>query len=218
MILTAQQLYTAAGLLEMAEVLLSERVPVAYGGLIFTHVPDLTLSIPGYYLGDRLDKIAIVVDQIMSALRTQPAQRFVSYGYREALDHFRTRQALIEAEIWQHLGDTIPKRFLALANQSLSRNILAALTLGDMDYLDADIDWIEGLLVNHNQMPADALDLYLGTYYDAAVKHLDKPGYLVIDWFARLLGRELPARCRTRPHEQTLDQVTFQEAASFSEA
>ena len=42
-ILTAQQLHTAASLLEMAEVLYSERVPVAFGGLIFTEVPDLHL-------------------------------------------------------------------------------------------------------------------------------------------------------------------------------
>ncbi len=52
--------------------------------------------------------------------------------------------------------------------------------------------WIEGLLVNHNEMPAEALDAYLETYYDALVKHLGKSGYLVIEWMGRLLGKDLP--------------------------
>jgi hypothetical protein len=62
--------------------------------------------------------------------------------------------------------------------------------------LDPDIDWIEGLLVNHNEMPAAALDAYLDTYYDAVVRHLGKSGYLVIEWMARLLGKEMPSEIR----------------------
>ena len=74
-ILTAQQLHTAASLREMAEMLYSERVPVAFGGLVFTQVTDLHLTIPGYYLGDRLDRVIGAVEQIMTALRPLPAQR-----------------------------------------------------------------------------------------------------------------------------------------------
>ena len=70
---------------------------------------------------------------------------------------------------------------------------MAALTLGNIDFLDPDIEWIEGLLVYHNQMPAEVLDSYLETYLAAAIRHLDRPGFLVIDWLSRLLGHDLPA-------------------------
>jgi hypothetical protein len=191
-VLTAQQLYTAATLLEMADMLFSERTPLAFGGLIFTQVHDLHLSIPGYYLGNRLDKATAMIEQVMTSLRPQPAQRMVSYDYKMALDHFRTRQSLLEADVWQRVDNEVPKRHLALANQSFSRNIIAALTLGDMDYLNVDINWVQGLLVNHYEIPAEALHTYLEAYYTATLAQLDQAGYVVIDWLARLLGHELP--------------------------
>ena len=191
-ILTAQQLHTAASLLEMAEVLYRERVPVAFGGLVFTEVPNLPQSIPGYYLGGKLEQAVPAVEQIMASLRPLPAQRQVGYEYKEAVEQFRARQTLIESEVWQQMQQFMPKRHLATANQSFGRAIIAALSLGDVNYLDPDIDWIEGLLVNHNEMPPEALDAYLETYFDALIKHLGKSGYLVIEWMARLLGKDLP--------------------------
>jgi hypothetical protein len=195
-ILTAQQLHTAASLLEMAEVLYGERVPVAFGGLIFTEVPELHLAIPGYYLGNRLDRATIAIEQMMTSLRPIAAQRMVSYDHKEAVEHFRARQAMIDSDVWQRMEQQMPRRHLAMANLSFGRNIIAALTLGDMNYLNSDIDWIEGLLVNHYQMPAHALDGYLETYYDALVNHLGKQGYLVVDWMARLLGKDMPAEVK----------------------
>ena len=193
-VLTAQQLHTAAGLMEMAELLLEERVPVAFGGLVFTEVADLHLSLPGYFLGNKLDGAIAEIEHVMTTLKPVAAQRQVSYDYREALEHFRNRQAMIDADIWQLMSSKMPNRMLAVANMSFGRAILAALTLGNMNYLDADIDWVEGLLVNHHQMPADALDEYLDAYYDACVRHLDRQGTVVIEWLSRLLGRPMPSR------------------------
>ena len=192
-VMTAQQLPTAASLMEMAEILLRERVPVAFGGLIFTQVAELHTAIPGYYLGGKIEGATAEIERLMSALRPIPAQRIVTYDYKEALDHFRARQAKIEADIWQKLESDMPKRYLATANLNFGRAITAALTLGNIDFLDPDIEWIEGLLVYHNQMPPEALDNYLDTYLAAATRHLERPGYLVIDWLSRLLGQDLPA-------------------------
>lgn len=192
-ILTAQQLYTAASLLEMAEMLFRERVPVAFGGLVFTQVTALQQKIPGYYLGDRLDTATLMVEQVMMSLRLQPAQQLIPYDYREALDSFRAHQPQIDADVWQQMERHMPRRHLAVANNNLGRNIAAALTLGDINYLDPDIDWIEGLLTQHLEMPAGALDSYLETYNAAAAKHLDPAGYIVLEWFSRLLGHERPS-------------------------
>jgi methanogenic corrinoid protein MtbC1 len=197
-VLTAQQLYTAASLLEMAELLLVERVPLAFGGLVFTEVPNLHEAIPGYYLGDKLENVIGEIQHVMTHLRPTSAQRQVSYDYKEALEHFRSRQAMVEADVWENIGVSIPKRLLAIANLSLGRNILAALTLGDMDYLNPDVDWVEGLLVNHHQMPPDVLDNYLETYCQACVRHLDQPGFVVVEWLSRLLGHPMPASMQQR--------------------
>ena len=137
---------------------------------------NLHQSIPGYYLGGKLEQAVPAVEQIMASLRPLPAQRQVGYEYKEAVEQFRARQTLIESEVWQQMQQFMPKRHLATANQSFGRAIIAALSLGDVNYLDPDIDWIEGLLVNHNEMPPEALDAYLETYYDALVKHLGKIG------------------------------------------
>lgn len=195
-VLTAQQLYTAASLLDMAEALFSERVPVAFGGLVFTQVPDLHQIIPGYYLGDRLDHATNMIEQVMASLRPQPAQRMISYDYKEALASFRANQAQIDARVWAAMQHVLPDRHLTMANQSLGRNIIAALSLGNMNYINPDIDWVEGLLVNHYEMPPEALEQYLEVYFEAVHTTLDQRGHLVSEWFGRLLGRPLPQNVR----------------------
>ena len=191
-VLTAQQLYTAASLLEMAEVLYRERIPLAFGGLIFAEVPNLHLAIPGYYLGDKLEHAAEAVEQAMASLRLQAAQRVADQEHSEAAEHFRSRQLLIESDVWRQLEGHLPQRHLAMANLSFGRGLIAALTLGDMNYLHPDMAWIEGLLLNHYEMPPIALDSYLEAYYNALATHLDPPGRLLIDWMAQLLGKETP--------------------------
>lgn len=135
----------------------------------------------------------------------------MGYEYKEAVEQFRARQTLIESEVWQQMQQFMPKRHLATANRGLGHAIIAALSLGDVNYLDPDIDWIEGLLVNHNEMPPEALDAYLETYYDALVKHLGKTGYLVIEWMARLLGKDLPNEVRQLQQIRRLQGGTARE-------
>lgn len=192
-VLTAQQLHTAAGLLEMAEWLFQARVPVAFGGLVFTEEPDLHEVVPGYFLGANLEDVIGELERIMTNLRPQPAQRQVSYEYKEALDHFRSRQVVIEADVWEKLSDKMSQRLLAIANLNFGRAVIAALTLGRMDYLNPDLNWVEGLLVNHHQLPAEMLEDYLNVYFEASLLHLEKRGYIVLEWLARLLGRPLHA-------------------------
>ncbi len=91
-----------------------------------------------------------------------------------------------------------------MANQSFGRNIMAALSLGNMDFLDADMDWVEGLLVNHYEMPESALDSYVEVYFEACLELLDKSGYPVVEWMARLLGRELPQGLKATLREKAI--------------
>jgi DNA-binding transcriptional MerR regulator len=188
-VLAAQQLITAAGLLDMALLLLRERVPLAFGGLIFNRLPELRRIVPGSFLGEQLDGAVAQVERIMTNLQVQPAERIVGAEAREALLHFRERQAAIEAGVWTRFeGFALPPRLLAAANDRFGRHIAAALALGNMEYLAADMEWIEGLLLHHVGLQPEQVEVYVGAYLAAARRVLDERGRPVLQWLAHLVG------------------------------
>lgn len=188
-VLTAQQLHTASGIYEMGQVLLAERVPLAYGGVIFNQVPELTEVIPGHFLGTRLDDAVHQIERMMAGPSLRTSTKTIGRDSADALHHFQERRARIEADVWKNMETTgMPQRHLVGANAGLGRNIIAALTLGDLNYLGPGIAWIEGLLVHHYQMPVHLLDDYLHAYYGAVKAHLSERGLPIVAWMEHLLG------------------------------
>jgi DNA-binding transcriptional MerR regulator len=184
----AQQLHTAASLLEVARFLQERQVPLAYGGLVFNLLPALRDRIPGYFLGERLDEALKVVEQLLSSPGSMPSGEAIPEVYQHALDHFRERQGLIEAAVWESMDPAgAGRENLNIANTHLALNIRAALKLGDMSFLGVDIDWVEGLLGNH-RLPRELLYDYLDVYRRAAKAHLDERSAPVIDWLERVVG------------------------------
>jgi DNA-binding transcriptional MerR regulator/methylmalonyl-CoA mutase cobalamin-binding subunit len=178
-IVAAQQLHTAATLLEMAQALQREGVPLAYGGLIFNLLPTLREHIPGHFLGERLESAPRAVEALMTTPCPPPAVEAVPEAYQQAGEHYRQRQGLIEAQLGNAPNHLLP------TNRELARDIGAALTLGDVDYMDAEIEWLEGLMRNH-RMPTEMLHGYLHAYYQAARMQLDERGEPILAWLARV--------------------------------
>jgi len=58
------------------------------------------------------------------------------------------------------------------ANIYLSQDIAAALMLGDITYADADVAWIEQVLI-HRDIPTGSLKSYLRIYWQVAGKYLE---------------------------------------------
>jgi len=190
-ILAAQRLHTAATLFDMAQLLGQERTPLAFGGRIFNILPALRDRIPGHFLGERLEVAPQVVEQLLTSTRPLPAVEAVSQVYQQALTHYRERRTLVEAHLWGTARpEGILSDYLTLANAELGRNIVAALTLGNMAFLDADIDWLRGLLRNH-EIPAKLSHDYFDAYYQAAQKHVDERGRPVVDWLAKLTDNQV---------------------------
>ena len=150
-------------------------------------LPALRTRIPGYFLGEQLDEVPGVVEQVLASPHPMPPGEAISEAYQNALSHFRERQSLIEAEV---LGSMDPasagRENLTIANTHLALNIMAALRLGEMNFLGVDIDWVEGLLGNH-RLPSQLLYDYLDVYRQAAKAHLDEHSALVIDWLERVV-------------------------------
>ncbi|HSR32656.1 MAG TPA: MerR family transcriptional regulator [Anaerolineae bacterium] len=185
--LAAQQLHTAATLLEMAHQLGKQNVPLAYGGLIFNLVPELRKRIPGHFLGEQLEKAPQVVESLMTVPRAIPAADTVPDRFREARAHFDEQESFIEARLVQaRRSMDVAPQLLMIANRGLALNISAALALGDMDYLGTDIDWVKGLLGNYGH-PTELLREYLIAYHRAAAEFLDERGEPVVAWLNKVI-------------------------------
>jgi DNA-binding transcriptional MerR regulator len=187
-IMAAQRLHTAATLVEAAELLQREGVPLAYGGLIFNLLPALRRHVAGHFLGEVLGEAPQIVESLLAAPRPAPAAVKIPEAYRQALDRFQERQALIEAHLLQKLGPTaLAPNHLSMANRELGLTIGAALALGDIHYLGTDVEWVRGLLRNR-QVPDEAMQAYLRAYHQVATEQLGKENPLV-DWLGALVGR-----------------------------
>lgn len=188
-ILVAQTFYTAGAMLEMANLLQQEHIPLAYGGAVFNTIGEIRRRIPGHFLGTDLRQAPEAVAQIVQSRPPIPEVEPISETYRAALIHYREQRPAIEAHVHQApVVDNLTATELSNANRDLGNNLEAALALGNIDWLKANIEWVQGLFVNyHDRLPAEALGVYLSSYYEGIRSHLDERGKQVIKWFKRLV-------------------------------
>ncbi|MGB3714304.1 MAG: B12-binding domain-containing protein, partial [Candidatus Promineifilaceae bacterium] len=184
-LLSAQQLFTAGSLREVA--LLAQRVglPLAYGGRIFRKIPELKGQIPGAYLGERLEAIPGIVAQVLASSFPQPARSTEDDRYQDALKDFQEHGPTIELAVRQSLSGQMPPGSLEIANFNFTRDIQAALFLGDLTYAGQELDWIDGLLRNRG-LPSEILASYLNAYFQAADDLLGDNGRPVVDWLQQV--------------------------------
>lgn len=186
-ILTAQTLHTAGTMAELTNSILHQGIPVAFGGSVFTRLPSLQKRIHGHYLGNDFLQALSIVDNVLHGKVDEPKVAKVSAKYHDALHHYQAQQAMIEARTWEALkAQSMPYEHFVNANIHLARDIVAALTFGDMDYVEAEVKWVEKLLLNYN-MPSELLRLYLQAYYHVAEEMLDaKLGAPIVDWLQNI--------------------------------
>ena len=181
-ILASQQLTTAASLQQSAARLSAQGTLVAFGGRIFGMHPGLSTRIAGHYLGNRLDVALERVDALLAAHLNAPQSLFPTPQYVEALQAFHARRAFVESSLNEEInsrgGSTA---YLTIAHKFMGDNILAALQLGDITYLDSEIDWLNVLLEAQN-VSLHAVYDYL-EYYSAAVsRQLGDQAALLTGW------------------------------------
>lgn len=187
-VFSAQLLDTAATLLDVALFLREIDVPLAYGGYVFGALPELVNRIPGHFLGYELSKTPQVIEQLVLNRPPLPAVDEVTDEYRQAWSYFRERSGLIETHVWEKV-QTLNGRMGDLTDpiHYLTRNILSALRLGDLRYIGSNLQWIEGMIVNHD-IPPEALNHFLTTYHEAAERYLTAPaGRPIVSWLEQVI-------------------------------
>lgn len=186
-ILTAQTLHTAATLAQVSQAIGNLDIPLAFGGSVFTRIPDLQQRIAGFYLGNNFTDAIESVEKILVQKLSSPKIDQTSNQYVQALIHFHRDQAMIEATTWKHLQNQgMPYEHFVNANIHLARDITAALMFGDMKFIEAEIIWVEKLLINYN-MPPILLKRYLETYYQVVYDILGGTvGKPIVEWLAKV--------------------------------
>lgn len=181
-VLTAQQLHTAATLQKMSDRLTSKGVPVAYAGRIFVYTPALCTRMRGYYLGDTLRQALEKVEALMQSALPLPEMVPVSPAYQTALAHFRSKATAIQAQVMTTMdqGDMQPSH-LEIAGLNLTRSIFAALQFGDVGLMAGEVDWIRGLLHNF-RISEEHLSRFMNSYSEAAHALLGPEAQPVLDW------------------------------------
>lgn len=181
-IMSAQQLHSAASLTQVGTLLQRMRVPLGFGGRIFNEVEGLRERIPGHFLGTSLDHAVSMIDNLLTGRQTTARPSPLPDSYQRALNRFREERPKIEGTLWRQLESSgITHATMNIANLNFGRSIEAALMLGDLNSIRPDLSWIRGLLNNYN-MPEMLLSMYLHSYRDAVLNVLGNDGSTIADW------------------------------------
>jgi len=180
----AQTLPTAATLLGMASFFLNHNVPLAFGGGIFNSLPTLKQRIPGYYLGEEISTVPLVVENILCLKPSLPSPEMIEPQYQVILDQYLEKLPFIESEVFE-LKKTIEFSHaqIEFANGLFKRYLLAALQLGDIHLLGSSIDWLKGLLDNYG-ISLLLVDHFLIAYRQSILKYLSSDVLPFFEWIS----------------------------------
>ncbi len=184
-VLVAQQLMTAATLQDAALVLSSKKIPVGFGGRIFSIHPDLPDSISGFFLGHTLPAAIEQIERLLSE-KTKPHQaRAASARYVAAHQAFLSKRSRIELTLREMLEPlSIAPDNIKTGIQFLGENISAALQLGDMAHVSTEVDWLRTLLKSYDT-PPQQLIYFMDAYSQAVDKNMNGQGQPIAEWLAQ---------------------------------
>jgi MerR family transcriptional regulator, light-induced transcriptional regulator len=184
-VMAAQRLPTAATLLETAQFLQGKGMKLAFGGRIFNLIPTLHQRIPGHFLGHDLEGAVSTISQILAFNPATPQAENLPEEYELAASAYLRKRALIETETWQLTQDgEMPHQLMDNTNSRLSEAITAALKLGELEYINVELNYARQLVRNYG-LPLDWQCDYFDAYYRAANKHLPDDGRLILNWLRK---------------------------------
>jgi methylmalonyl-CoA mutase cobalamin-binding subunit len=181
-VLSAQQLQTANALREAAAYLNANGGRVSYGGRIFNLIPELRKRIPAHFLGKSLQEAIQSVETLLTsdiqiegieAVHEDEKQLSLSFNrHRPMIDMY----ALTETN---KIGMSI--EFSTIAVQQLGNNMRSALSMGNIEAINQEMDWIEGMLHEYNQ-DGESLNNFLSAYAKSVDSAMGNDGKPISSW------------------------------------
>jgi len=181
-ILVAQQLTSAATLQQTALALASQSIRIAFGGRIFNLHSQLSDSISGTFLGYDLNSAMDEIEVILNNKVKQPEPKSVSQMYAAAYQAFISKRLQIDMtvrELFEALS--ISPEDMNIGIHFLGENITAALQLGDMTYVSAEVDWLRSLLQSYDTPPQQLIH-FMEVYAQAVDKNINGQGQPIFEW------------------------------------
>jgi methanogenic corrinoid protein MtbC1 len=184
-VLVSQQLITAATLQHAANALSSQKIPVAFGGRIFSIHPELPRSISGHFLGHTLTEAIDRIEAILSQ-KVRPAEALVaSPAHIAAHQAFESKRGQIELTFKQLMDPlAISPEDIKTGIHFLAENLTAALQLGDTSYVSTEVDWLKVLLKSYDTDPQHLIR-FMETYSQAVNKNINGQGKPIFEWLAQ---------------------------------
>ena len=181
-VLSSQRLSTVAAMLEVILSLHPLKTQIAYGGRIFNLMPRLVELIPAHYLGKTLHEAVRNVERLVSQRPPLPAPPAVLQTYHQTAEVFRYLRPQFEARLFEALGKyTLPEEYLRTAIEDFGDVIHSALTIGDLDAIQPELEWLRGLLHQH-RLPDGILAHFLLAYAQALQTMSAAQLVPLVDW------------------------------------
>jgi methanogenic corrinoid protein MtbC1 len=191
-LLVAQHLLSAATLKHTSFVLSSQKIPVAFGGRIFNLRPKISDTIAGYFLGNDLPGAIEEIELILNSKIKKREPEVISRSYAAAHQAFVSKRAQIDISVRELVEPlSIAPEDIETGIHFLSENIMAALQLGDMAHVSAEIDWLKGLLQAHGASESQLAD-FLQAYSKAVDRNLNGQGSPIYTWFEAEIEKLAP--------------------------
>jgi DNA-binding transcriptional MerR regulator len=161
LVLVANQLHTAANAFTILQTIQDKHIPVFFCGTFFEIHPELQTRFPGVFLEEPWTE---QIFQMKKNLRdaSQKKGGALQTSCRQLMKQYQQQRVVIEQETQKELAQmALQDQHFAMANYFMQRGIHAAMTLGDLSYLEEDLVWIHRLISNmgfgKSVMPAYAL-------------------------------------------------------------
>jgi DNA-binding transcriptional MerR regulator len=181
-VLAAQQLTTAITLKRIAKLFVKQRIPMAYGGLIFNRIPELVQRIPAYFLGENLDGAVPQIQRILSGKEFSFPDIQERAPYQEVTQQFRQSRGVVESQVMELLKtEDLDLEIIEDVNNFFSSRLAAALEFGDLELLRADLEWVHGLLSERHIQP-ESLSSYFKAYAHSLIKVLGNSSQPITAW------------------------------------
>jgi methanogenic corrinoid protein MtbC1 len=188
-VMSAQQLTTAASILTAAYLLQEWKVAFAYGGLVFNRIPSLRSQIPAYFLGENLAEALKSINSLLAGTLSYPRDLQVAGNRQAMITRFQESRPRIELalfDIMKKVGLSIGQ--ISEVNNYLGDRIIAALTFGNPAFIEPDLEWLRGSL-SIRKLPLNLLAVFLKSYSQSIKDNMDIAGESIMEWMDVLVTK-----------------------------
>ena len=185
-ILSAQQLHTAGQLNIVAQHLSQSLIQVAYGGRIFNVRPEIRRRIPAHFLGETIEDALQNIELLLSSHVPTPKIESSFKHDAELAAQFKFNRSMIDVYTTTEASKMgFPLEYLYISVQHLDDNLESAISLGDLEALRFELDWVRGLMQQH-QVDESSLKPFLTMYAGSVKKAMGQSGQEISDWLMKL--------------------------------